>query len=139
MARTIRPLVLLLAALPGLCLAAGTVTLAEIDPLLRQRPQLRAFLVSTFDLDPTVAAALRFGSHVKYLGGAHAGPYIIRAKPKAPSGAAALEIVICTDTRFFDPSGKATEDEANAARLEETLAAVMLREAGSRPAIPSCP
>jgi hypothetical protein len=139
MARALRLLVPFLAALPGVCLAAGTVTLADIDPLLRQRPQLRELLLSSFDMDPTVTAALRFGSHVRYLGGAHAGPYIIRAKPKAPHDAAALEIVICTDTRFFDPSGKATEDEANAARLEETFTAVMLREAGSKPPIPGCP
>ena len=139
MARAIRRLVVLLAALPGVCVAAGTVTLADIDPLLQQEPLVRSFLMSSFDMDPTVTAALRFGSHVKYLGGAHAGPYIVIARPKAPKDAAPLEIVLCTDTRFFDPSGRPTEDEANAARLEEKLTAVMLRETGSKPAIPSCP
>ena len=138
MARTIR-LAAFLTALPGVCCAAGTLSLADIDPLLRQKPQIRAFLSSSFDMEPTVTAALRFGSHVKYLGGAHAGPYIVIARPKALKDAAPLEIILCTDTRFFDPSGRPTEDEANAARLEETLTAVMLRETGSKPAIPGCP
>lgn len=139
MARAKRLVVTLLAALPGVCSAAGTLSLTEVDPLLRQKPQVRAALMSAFDMDATVTAALRFGSHVKYLGGAHAGPYIITARQKAAKDSAPLEIVLCTDIRFFDPSGKPTQDEANAARLEETLTAVMLREAGSRPPIPNCP
>jgi hypothetical protein len=130
---------LALAMLPGLGLAAGTVGLADVDPLLRQKPRLRAFLMSAFDMDGTVTAAVRFGPHLKYLGGARTGPYMIQARPKAPKDAAPLEIVLCTDARFFDASGKPTQDETNAARVEEKLAAVMLREAGSAPAIPSCP
>ena len=123
---------------PGVCIGGGTINLAEIDSLLRQKPQVRNFLMSSLDMDNTVMAALRFGSHTK-LGGAHMGPYMIRARPKTPKDASALEVVLCTDARFFDAAGKVTEDEINAVRLEEKLTVVMLREGNSAPAIPNCP
>lgn len=124
---------------PCICLGAGTVSLAEIDPLLRQRPEIRDFLMSSLDMDSTVMAAVRFGSHVKYLGGARMGPYMIQARPKTPKGASPLEVVLCTEARFLDASGKPTGDETNAVRLEEKLTVVMLREVNSAPAIPNCP
>ena len=132
-------IVLACVVLPDVCIGGGTVGLAEIDPLLRQQPQVRNFLLSSLDMDSTVMAAVRFGSHVKYLGGAHMGPYMIQARPKSPKDASPLEVVLCTDARFFDASGKATEDEVNAVRLEEKLTVVMVREVNSAPAIPNCP
>jgi hypothetical protein len=84
-------------------------------------------------------AAVRFGSHVKNLGGAHMGPYMIQARPKTPKNALPIEIVLCTDARFFDASGKVTEDEMNAVRLEEKLTVIILREINSTPVIPNCP
>ena len=95
--------------------------------------------MSSLDMDSTVMAAVRFGSHLKYLGGGHMGPYMIQARPKTPKDASPFEVVLCTDARFFDASGQVTEDEMNAARLEEKLTVVMLRELNSRPAIPNCP
>jgi Ran GTPase-activating protein (RanGAP) involved in mRNA processing and transport len=139
MATIIRFIALSFLMAPGIGLAAGTVGLADIDPLLKQKPEIRNYLMSTLDMDSTVMAAVRFGSHVKHLGGARMGPYIIQARPKTPKNAAPLEVVLCTDARFFDESGNTTEDEANAARLEEKLTVVMLRAAGSAPAIPGCP
>jgi len=139
MATFIRIFLLLVCVfVPGVCLGGGTVSLAEIDSLLRQKPSVRNFLMSSLDMDDTVMAALRFGPHTK-LGGARMGPYMIQARPKIPKDASPLEVVICTDALFFDASGRATEDEINAVRLEEKLTAVILRELNSHPAIPNCP
>ncbi len=131
---------LLLACLlvPGVCLGGGTVSPSEIDSLLRQKPSVRNFLMSSLDMDDTVMAALRFGHHTK-LGGARMGPYMIQARPKASKDALPLEVVLCTDARFFDASGQVTEDEINAVRLEEKLTVVILRELNRLPAIPNCP
>lgn len=133
-------IIVLIATLrPDICIGGGTVGFADIDPLLRQKPQVRNFLMSTLDMNSTVLAAVRFGTHVKYLGGARMGPYMIQARPKSSKDAPPLEVILCTDARFFDASGKMTEDEVNAVRLEEKLTVVMLREVNSAPAIPSCP
>jgi hypothetical protein len=140
MARPIRfSIALALAVVPGVALGQGTVKLADLDSLLRQKPQIHAFLTSAYNMDPTATAAVRFGPQFKNLGGARMGPYTIRARPKTPRNAATLEIVLCTDARFLDASGKETSDQMSAVRVEERLAAMMLREAGSKPAIPSCP
>ncbi|MGE5215471.1 MAG: hypothetical protein ACM3SP_00550 [Chloroflexota bacterium] len=132
-------IVLISALRPEVCIGGGTVSFADIDPLLRQQPQVRNFLMSTLDMDGTVMAAVRFGSHVKYLGGARMGPYMIQARRKSLKDAPPLEVILCTDARFFDESGKMTEDEVNAVRLEEKLTVVMLRQVNSAPPIPSCP
>ena len=124
---------------PALSVAGGSVGLADIDPLLRQKPALREFLASSLKLDDTAMAAIRFGPHVKHLGGARMGPYTIQAHPKTSRNAAPIEIVLCTDARFFDSSGQAVQDETNAVRLEEKLTVVMLREINSAPASPNCP
>jgi hypothetical protein len=130
---------LILLAAPSVSIGAGTVNFSEVVPLLEQKPGIRMFLMSSLDMDSTVTAAVRFGSHLRYLGGARMGPYIIQARPKLPENAARIEVVLCTDAQFFDASGKVTRDQFNAARLEETLTAVMLRDVKSTPAIPSCP
>jgi hypothetical protein len=125
--------------IPSVCAGAGTVGLADIEPLLRQKPQITTFLMSSLDMGATVMAAVRFGAHVKHLGGARMGPYIIQARPKTSKDASPIEVVLCTDARFIDASGRVTEDEMNAVRLEETLTVVLLREVNSAPAIPNCP
>ena len=130
---------LVLVLVPGVCIGGGTVNFAEIDPLLQQKPEIRNFLLSSLDMDSTVMAAVRFGSQLKHLGGTRMGPYMIQARPKAPKDALPVEVVLCTDARFFDASGKETEDETNAVRLEEKLSVVMLRQVNSAPAIPNCP
>jgi hypothetical protein len=67
------------------------------------------------------------------------GPYMIEARPKGGKGASPLEVVLCTDSRFLDEAGRVVESEEKAVRVEERLTAVMLREIGSRPSVPSCP
>ncbi len=140
MARAVRFCAVLACVLiPSVCAGAGTVGLADIEPLLRQKPQITTFLMSSLDMDATVMAAVRFGAHVKHLGGARMGPYIIQARPKTSKDALPIEVVLCTDARFIDASGRVTEDEMNAVRLEEKLTVVLLREVNSAPAIPNCP
>ncbi len=131
--------VLAFVMIPSVCVGAGTVGIAEIEPLLRQKPQIRTLLMSSLDMDVTVIAAVRFGAHFKHLGGGRMGPYIIQARPKSSKDALPIEVVLCTDARFIDASGRVTEDEMNAVRLEEKLTVVMLRDVNSAPAIPNCP
>jgi hypothetical protein len=91
------------------------------------------------DLNDTATAAVRFGPQFEHLSGARMGPYMIEARPKGSKDGIPLEIVLCTDSRFLDEAGHVVESEEKAARVEEKLTAVMLREVGSRPAMPSCP
>ena len=134
-----RIVTLLLGLAPSLAIAGGTLDLGDIDPLLRQKPALREFLVSSLDLDATVMAAVRFGPEFEHLSGARMGPYVIEARPKGSKGGTPLEVILCTDARFLDDEGKAIESDMKATRVEETLTAVMLRELGSSPAVPTCP
>jgi hypothetical protein len=137
----IRVTCVLLACLvfPSSSTAGGTVGLAEIEPLLRQRPALRDFLTSSLELDNTVMAAVRLGSHFEHLGGARVGPYLLQGKPKGSKKGEPLEVVLCTQSRFLDAAGKVAADETKAARVDEQLTVVMLRETHSVPAIPGCP
>jgi hypothetical protein len=106
---------------PVPCVAVGTVGLNEIDPLLREKPAIRAFLLSSLDLDDTVMAAVRLGPHFEHLGGVWMGPYMIQGRPKGSKDGVPLEVVLCTDARFLDQSGHAVEDETSAVRVEEHL------------------
>lgn len=124
---------------PRVCAAGGTVDLADVDPLLRQSPAVQAFLASSLDLHRTVMAAVRFGAHVKHLGGARMGPYMIQARPKGAGGAYTIEVVLCTHPRFVDAAGNDVASEIDAMRVEERVTAVLLRDAHSAPAIPACP
>ena len=126
-------------AAADVAVAGGTISLDELEPLLRQKPEIQAFLMSSLEMDRTAMAAVRLGSHFKALGGTRVGPYLIQARPKTPGNSRVLEVVLCTDARFFDESEKETEDEANAVRLVEKLTVVMLRELDAAPPIPSCP
>ncbi len=126
-------IVLACVMLPGVCIGGGTVNLAEIDPLLRQKPEVRSFLMSSLDMDSTVMSAVRFGSHVRHLGGAHMGPYMIQARPRIPKDALPIEVVLCTQARFFDGSGKLIQDEMNAVGLRDPISvAECLRRARIR-------
>ena len=50
-------IVLASVVLPSVCIGGGSVSLAEIEPLLRQKPEVRNFLMSSLDMDRTVMAA----------------------------------------------------------------------------------
>jgi hypothetical protein len=125
--------------LSSIAIAGGTLRLGEIDPLLRQRPALRDFLESSLDLYDTVMAAVRLGPQFEHLSGARIGPYLVQGRPKRPRGGKSVEVVLCTDARFLDETGKVAADETKATRVDKKLTAVMLREVGSLPPIPACP
>ncbi len=126
-------------AVPTASPAGGTVGLDDVDPLLRRRPTLRSFLISSLDLENTVMAAVRLGPHFEHLGGARVGPYLLEGKPKGSKDADPLEVVLCTHVRFLDADGKVPVDETKATRIDEQLSVVMIRESHSKPAVPSCP
>jgi hypothetical protein len=126
-------------ALPTTSSAGGTVGLDEVDRLLRQRPSLRSFLTSSLELESTVMAAVRLGPTFEHLGGARLGPYLLEGRPKGSKDTEPLEVVLCTLVRFVDAEGKVAAEETAATRVEEQLTVVMLREAHSKPAAPSCP
>jgi hypothetical protein len=125
--------------LPTASRAGGTVGLDEADRLLRQRPSLRRFLMSSLELENTVMAAVRLGPHFEHLGGARVGPYLLEGRPKGSKDGEPLEVVLCTHVRFLDAEGKVPAEESEATRVEERLTVVMIREAHSQPAVPSCP
>lgn len=93
-------------AIPTAPMAGGTVGFGDIDPLLRRRPALRDFLLSSFEFQSTVMAAARLGPHFEHLGGARVGPYLLQGKPKGSKDAEPLEVVLCTHFRFLDAEGK---------------------------------
>jgi Ran GTPase-activating protein (RanGAP) involved in mRNA processing and transport len=126
-------------AIPTASMAGGTVGFGDIDPLLRRRPALRDFLLSSLELQSTVMAAVRLGPHFEHLSGARVGPYLLQGKPKGSKDAEPLEVVLCTHFRFLDADGKVAADETKATRIDEQLTVVMIREAHSKPAVPSCP
>ena len=125
--------------MPSASRAGGTVGLDEVDRLLRQRPNLRSFLMSSLQLENTVMAAVRLGPHFEHLGGARVGPYLVEGRAKGSKDGEPLEIVLCTHVQFLDAEGKVAAEETEATHVEEQLTVVMLREAHSKPALPSCP
>ena len=139
--RVRRSLWVLLASLavPSTSTAGGTIGLDEIDPLLRQRPALRRFLMSSLEFESTAMAAVRLGSHFEHLGGARIGPCLLQGRPRGSKNGEPLEVVLCTQPRFLDAAGEVAAEETKATRVEEKLMEVVLREAHSKPAIPSCP
>ncbi len=124
---------------PSPSVAGGTLRLGEIDQLLGQKPALRDFLTSSFDLSDTVMAAIRFGPQFEHLSGGRMGPYMIEARPKGSKGGRPVELVLCTDARFLDEAGNVAANEMKATRVEEKLTVVMFREIGAVPAVPTCP
>jgi hypothetical protein len=95
--------------------------------------------MSSLQLESTVMAAVRLGPHFERLGGARVGPYLVEGRAKGSKDGEPLEIVLCTHVQFLDAEGKVAAEETEATRVEEQLTVVMLREAHSKPAIPSCP
>jgi len=121
----------------GPCLAGGTLGTDELKPLMQQQPDVYEALSSSLRLADSAFAETRLGPRFKHLGGARAGPYTIKAALK--QSRKEVDVVLCTKVRYLDrdgselPQGKAEE----AARIDEKLSAVMLREPSS--SRPECP
>ena len=125
----------------GLCSAGGSVEFKVVDQLIRQQPTIYSWLSSSLVLPDTAFAEVRFGPHFKHLGGGRMGPYTFMAKPIASSSISEIEIIICTNARFFDKSGKQLLDSniEDAVRLEEKLASVQVRDKRGDVGSPVCP
>ena len=128
-------------AAPGLCGAGGSVEFSVVDQLIRQQPAIHGWLSSSLVLPDTAFAEVRFGPHFKHLGGGRMGPYTFMAKPRASSSTSEIEIIVCTDVRFLDKSGKQLPDSKieDAMRLEEKLASVQVRDRRGDAGRPVCP
>jgi hypothetical protein len=125
----------------GLCSAGGSVEFKVVDQLIRQQPTMYRWLSSSLVLPDSAYAEVRFGSHFKHLSGGRMGPYTFIAKPTASSASGEIEIIVCTDVRFLDESGKHLPDSRieDAARLEEKLASVQVRDGRGAGGSPVCP
>jgi hypothetical protein len=117
-------------------MAGGTLSTAELGPLMGQMPEVRDFLRSSLRLSDSAYAEVRLGPDFINLSGARMGPYTIDAK----SDGAALVVVLCTKARFLDSKGHelpATRIN-QAASIAEKLTGVMLRQEGDVAAPPPC-
>jgi len=126
---------------PGLCRAGGSVEFSVVDQLIRQQPAIHGWLSSSLVLPDTAFAEVRFGPHFKHLGGGRMGPYTFMAKPMAFGSISEIEVIICTNARFLDKSGKQLLDSniEDAVRLEEKLASVQVRDKRGDVGRPVCP
>lgn len=128
-------------AASSLCSAGGSVEFKVVDQLIRQQPITYSWLSASLVLPDIAFAEVRFGSHFKYLGGGRTGPYTFMAKPRASRSNGEIEVIICTNIRFLDKSGKQLPDSEieDAVRLEETLALVQVRDGRGDAGSPVCP
>jgi hypothetical protein len=101
----------------------GSITLADIQPLLDQQPKLWHFYLDHFDISPH-GGGLRLGAEGIPLRGYRVAPYKFPAKMKGDKGAYNLKITIVADTYFFDTQGKETSDEIKAISMKEVLASI---------------
>ncbi len=114
----------------GLCHAGGSVDFDVVDRLLRSQTVTHQWFSSTLEFPETADAGIRFGNHFTHLGGARMGPYTFRAKTKAPTKPGEIDVLVCTNAEFHDTSGKKIKANIEqAVRIEEKLAAILLRDA----------
>jgi len=136
-------LTLAMALFPLTCSAGGTVEFEHIDRLLQQKPQVRAFLLESLAMPGSAYAEVRLGPHFKQLSAYRLGPYTLQAQRKGGSAHGAVLVSLCTKYQFLDDSGKVisagTDQELNAAQVQEELTAVVLREIGESNTAPDCP
>ena len=107
--------------------AGGSFTFNDqLLPLLKQKPELMEYLMSTLDIEAHGLAG-RIGSMVNpHLGGARVGPYRLRAKPKGQKGDYTLELIFHTKWQFLDSNGEPA-DLTSGVRVVETLTSVEIK------------
>ena len=107
----------------------------QLLPLLKQKPELMDYLMSTLDIEPHGVAA-RIGRTVNsHLGGTRIGPYQLCAKPKGQKGAYTLQLTFHTSKVFLDSNGKPA-DFTTGVKVVETLTSVeitTLTKASNKP------
>ena len=108
--------------------AGGTLGTEELDPLLAQKPVLRAALLGAFNLSESAFGAVRLGHHFPNLSGRRLGPYFILATAKQSHEP--VQIVLCTSYAFIGNQGQVLSEaeQESASAVSETLVSVMLVE-----------
>jgi len=103
--------------------AGGSITLADIQPLLDQQPKLWHFYLDHFDISPH-GGGVRLGKDWGELQGARVAPYEFEAKMKGDSGPYNLKITIETNGWYFDAKGKEMPDPKQAVSIKEILTSI---------------
>ena len=134
-------LLLALILLPQIGKAGGSVQFSQIHHLLQQKPEIRAVLLQSLAMPSSAYAQVRLGAHFKNLSGYRLGPYTFQASPKGKAGQPVL-VTLCTSSRFIDSAGNVlptgSDEEFSAARVQELLDAVVIRDVGVSSAA-ACP
>jgi hypothetical protein len=131
--------VLALWARPYSTYAGVTIDLHELDSLFSEQPEATKGLRFTLEFPAVAWAEVRLGSHFKALGGARMGPYSFKARVRSSNRE--VEVVLCTSGRFLNSKGEELPESQmfEAARLEEHLVTLLLRDVPTTRGAPSCP
>ena len=126
-------------AMPYSTYAGGTIDLHELDSLFSEQPEATKALRFTLEFPAVAWAEVRLGSHFKALGGARMGPYSFKARVRSSNHE--VEVVLCTSGRFLNSKGEELPESQmfEAARLEEHLVTLLLRDVSTTRGAPSCP
>jgi hypothetical protein len=118
------------AALASNCFAGGTVDFNEyVVPLIKQRPFFYEFLIGIFEFDKSAFATTIGGNINSDLAGYRIGPYTVCAKIRGTSGSCNMDVVIDTNTHFFDASGKELDGPEGARTVKEDFYAIEVNPA----------
>jgi len=119
-------ILIFLALIPSVMYADGTIYLSDIEPLLKQQPELWTSITNSFDLrDVGVAPRINVRESQK-LDGYRIAPYTIEAKRKGSTGPFIFEIEIQAKTRYYDSKGKEVSVQ-RAAKLKEDFEGVAIQ------------
>lgn len=118
-------MVLAFMACTGIAEADGSIGFEEVDAVLRQRPELRTYLVDTLCISNSGLASRVAGEYP--MGGSRLGPYELDAKPKGQAGPYVFRLIVNTSQTFFDKNGKEA-DVTEAVRVKEILSSIELSE-----------
>lgn len=119
--------------------AQGTLSFKELEPLLKQQPATRAWMMESLKLPDSAVAEVRLGNHFVNLGGKRVGPYYFEAQSK--TGKSVLWIGLCTQRVFQDKAGKILPEdkETQAVKVTENLVSVLVADKPAKGEPPRCP
>ncbi len=113
--------------------AGGSITLADIAPVLAQRPGLWEAFTSQLEVSPH-GGGLRLGAPGIPLRGTRVPPYEFPAKLKGDTGPYNLKVIVKADFDFLDQQGNVTSDEMRAVSIRQTLVSLTLEVVDPGPA-----
>jgi hypothetical protein len=122
-----------LVALAGSLRAGGSIDLADIAPVLAQRPGLWEAFTSQLEVNPH-GGGLRLGAPGIPLRGWRVPPYEFRAKLKGDPGPYNLKVIVKADFDFLDERGNVTNDEMLAVSIRQKLVSLTLEVVDPAPA-----